>query len=112
MAAAAGVPEWVGVGMHHRRRVGGDWGLARVGAITIEGAEGVSITASTFTRLDGNAVLLSGYVRDVTVDSCEFVWLGESAVVRYRPRARPAAPSREYNGDHSPAIAVRTGVMG
>lgn len=71
---------------------GGDWGLARIGAITVEGAEGVSITGSTFTRLDGNAIVLSGYVRGATIDSNEFVWLGESAVVR-AAAAAAATPS-------------------
>ena len=62
---------------------GGDWGVARIGAVTMEGAEGVVIFNCTFTRLDGNAIVLNGYNRNTTIDANEFVWLGESAVVSW-----------------------------
>ena len=48
--------------MPHGIPSGGDWGLARIAAIRIEGAEGVNISNSLFSRLDGNAIFLSGYV--------------------------------------------------
>jgi len=54
-----------------------------MGAILIEGAEHVTLSQNTFSRLDGNAVFLSGYVRNTSVDSNEFVWLGESAVASW-----------------------------
>jgi len=62
---------------------GGDWGLSRLGAVLSQGAVGLKITGNTFTRCDGNAVFLSGYNRGVTIDSNEFVWLGESAVASW-----------------------------
>ena len=62
---------------------GGDWGLSRLGAVLISGAEQVTLANNLFTRLDGNAVFLSGYTRNVTVDRNEFVWLGESAVASW-----------------------------
>lgn len=62
---------------------GGDWGLSRMGAVLMAGVEQVTVENSTFTRLDGNAVFLSGYTRNVTIDSNEFVWLGENAVASW-----------------------------
>jgi hypothetical protein len=62
---------------------GGDWGLSRMGAILIENAQSVSVSSSLFTRLDGNAIFLSGYVRDTVIDLNEFVWIGESGVASW-----------------------------
>ena len=67
----------------HGSPSGGDWGLSRLGAVLISGAEQVTLANNLFTRLDGNAVFLSGYTRNVTVDRNEFVWLGESAVASW-----------------------------
>jgi hypothetical protein len=44
----------------------------RGGAVFVEGAESVAIERNLFKRVDGNAVLLSGYTRDVVIDSNEF----------------------------------------
>jgi hypothetical protein len=55
---------------------GGDWGLYRGGAIFIEGAEGVTVADNTLTRLDGNAVFVSGYTRHVNITDNEFSWIG------------------------------------
>ena len=62
---------------------GGDWGLSRLGAVFISGAEQVTLADNTFTRLDGNAVFLSGYTRNVSVERNDFSWLGESAVASW-----------------------------
>jgi hypothetical protein len=62
---------------------GGDWGLHRGGAIFIEGCENCVVTECTFTRLDGNAVFLSGYTRGATVADSTFEWLGHSAVAAW-----------------------------
>ena len=67
----------------HGVPTGGDWSIARVGAITVEGAAGLSLQGLTFTRLDGNAVSLNGWTRDVSIVGCEFSWLGESAVASW-----------------------------
>jgi hypothetical protein len=44
---------------------GGDWALAKQGAVTIVGAEGVSVENCLLTRLDGNAVFIGGYGRNL-----------------------------------------------
>jgi hypothetical protein len=62
---------------------GGDWSIARVGTITVEGAAGLTLQGLNFTRLDGTAVSLNGYTRDTTIAGCEFAWLGESAVASW-----------------------------
>ena len=61
----------------------GDWGLARQGAIFVTDADRVLIANSTFTRLDGNAVFLSGRTRNVSVVRNHFSFLGESAVASW-----------------------------
>ena len=61
----------------------GDWALARVGALLIENAENVTVSGVTFTRLDGNGVLLSGYTRDVVLAHNEFAWIGGSAMAAW-----------------------------
>jgi hypothetical protein len=62
---------------------GGDWGLARQGAVFISNANRVTVSSNTFTRLDGNAVFLSGFTRNVTISKNEFSWLGESGVASW-----------------------------
>ena len=46
----------------------------------LAGTERVAVTGCAFVRTDSNAVLLSGYNRNATVDDTEFAWLGMSAV--------------------------------
>lgn len=58
---------------------GGDWGLYRGGAIFYEGTENCMINGCTFERLDGNAIMVSGYNRNTTIADNEFSWLGASA---------------------------------
>jgi hypothetical protein len=61
---------------------GGDWGLHRGAAITLESAGfGITIDACNFTRLDGNAVGIFGTARGVQVSNSDFSFLGESAIV-------------------------------
>lgn len=50
---------------------GGDWALQRTGAVFVEGTEGFTIQDSNFTRLDGNAVMISGYHRDLVIQRNE-----------------------------------------
>ena len=38
----------------------GDWALDRWGAIFLQGTEGAKIDGCTFTRLDGNGIMVSG----------------------------------------------------
>ena len=67
----------------HGLPAGGDWTAARVGALTAEGSAGLTIANCTFSRLDGNAVVLNGWNRGATIDASEFELLGESAVVSW-----------------------------
>lgn len=59
---------------------GGDWALYRGGAVYIEGAEGITIRGNTFKRVDGNALFVSGYTRQVIIDDNEFAWIGDCAM--------------------------------
>lgn len=62
---------------------GGDWGLARAGAVFLQGTERVTITDSLFTRCDGSGVFISGYNRNATVTRSEFAWMGENGVASW-----------------------------
>mmetsp|Transcript_111 Transcript_111/g.256 ORF Transcript_111/g.256 Transcript_111/m.256 type:complete len:526 (+) Transcript_111:3-1580(+) len=62
---------------------GGDWALRRGGAVFVEGAEEVQISDCTFTRLDGNAIFLSRYTRNVSIVNNEFSFIGEGAMATW-----------------------------
>ena len=62
---------------------GGDWALHKGGAITAVGVRGLRIESSLFARIDGNAIYLGGYARDVVVDGNEFVWIGGTAIASW-----------------------------
>ena len=59
---------------------GGDWALARSAAVLAEGVEGLAVSFCNFTRLDNNALLLSGYSRGARITDSAFSLLGESAI--------------------------------
>lgn len=60
---------------------GGDWALARTGALFAEGVSGLRVVGCAFSRLDNNALFVSGFARGVVVANNTFEYLGESAVV-------------------------------
>jgi len=62
---------------------GGDWALARLAALQLEGTEGASVDSCVFERLDGMAVLLSGYNRNTRLTRNSFKWIGDSAMVSW-----------------------------
>eukprot|EP00937_MAST-01D_sp_MAST-1D-sp2_P006054 g6054.t1 len=62
---------------------GGDWSLQRMGAVFLQGTEGVALRSNRFVRLDGNALMVSGYGRGLVVDDNEFAWLGDSAMASW-----------------------------
>ena len=62
---------------------GGDWALERLGALVLDGTVGVTVEECTFTRLDSNALLLSGYSRGAVIRDNEFCWLGQSAIAAW-----------------------------
>jgi hypothetical protein len=62
---------------------GGDWGIRRAGLFHLEFTERVSILGSTFYRTDANAVMITNYNRNATVQDCEFAFVGMSCVVTF-----------------------------
>ena len=46
------------------------------------GTESVTIEHNLFTRLDGNAIFIGGYGRNLTIADNEFEFIGESAMAR------------------------------
>jgi len=61
----------------------GDWALDRFAAIFLQGTEGVTINNCTFERLDGNAVMFSGYNRNATVQNSDFAYIGGNAMAAW-----------------------------
>ena len=59
----------------------GDWSIHRGGAIYLEGTEDVVVSQSLFTQLASNAIVVSRYNLNVTIDANEFVWLGDSSIL-------------------------------
>eukprot|EP00729_Bicosta_minor_P007089 gene7088-18000_t len=62
---------------------GGDWALQRSGALFFEGVKGLNIEGCKFTRLDGIALMLSGYARATTIKANTFQWIGDSAMAAW-----------------------------
>jgi len=62
---------------------GGDWALQRTGAVFLENTDRCKIEWCLFRRLDGNALVISGYNRNTTVVNSEFNWIGDSAMVSW-----------------------------
>jgi len=54
-----------------------------MGALHLEGTEGVTLKSCLITRVDGNAVMLSGYNRNTSIVKNEFVWIGDSVVASW-----------------------------
>ena len=50
---------------------GGDWALQRQGAITLHATEGVTLASNLFADLDGNALFVGGYHRNLTIEMNE-----------------------------------------
>ena len=62
---------------------GGDWGLQKQGAVTLVGTEDIEVSGNLFTRLDGNAIFIGGYNRNLSIDSNEFIFVGDSAIAAW-----------------------------
>ena len=67
----------------HSLPSGGDWALERSAVVFIEGAERVAVSGCVFERVDGNAVMLSAYTRNVSITYNEFAWLGATAIAAW-----------------------------
>ena len=61
----------------------GDWALERMGAVFLQGTEGAVIEGCTFERLDGNAVMISGFNRNATVRHSDFSFIGGNAIASW-----------------------------
>ena len=59
---------------------GGDWALQRTAALFFEGTEGCVIDSCVLQRLDGNAVMLSGYNQYANLTGNTFLYTGASAI--------------------------------
>ena len=66
---------------NHSMPSSGDWALPRSAVVFIEGSERTSVAGCVFERVDGNAVMLSAYNRNASIEMNEFAWIGASAVV-------------------------------
>ena len=64
----------------HGMPSGGDWALQRHAALIFEGTEDVLVDGCVFERLDGNAVIVSGYGRYATLTDNSFSWIGDTAI--------------------------------
>ncbi|GAB5362564.1 hypothetical protein AAMO2058_000808200 [Amorphochlora amoebiformis] len=64
----------------HLMPSGGDWALGKTASIEAEGVEGLVIEGCDFRQLDGNAVLIHGYARDVSIVENRFDEIGGSII--------------------------------
>ena len=62
---------------------GGDWALQKQGAITVVGTEAVTIDKCLLTRLDGNAIFIGGYNRNLSITNNELSFIGDSAIASW-----------------------------
>jgi len=82
----------------HGMPSGGDWGLERIGSIFIQGSENLKIDSCIFSRIDGNAVMISGYNRYVTIQKSEFVWIGSTAIASWGNAEGSGIPGMGWDG--------------
>ena len=62
---------------------GGDWAIARTGAVFATGVDGLLVAGCTFAGLDNNALFLAGYARRAVIANSAFSSLGESAIAQW-----------------------------
>jgi len=85
---------------------GGDWALQRQGAITLIGTKNIVVDGCLFSRLDGNAVFIGGYNRNMTISNNEFVYIGDSALAAW------GDTSYELNKNKSITVDYKVGPDG
>lgn len=61
----------------------GDWALDRTSAVFLQGTENTTVQNSMFERLDGNALMISGYNRNTTVQDNDFAYIGGNAIISW-----------------------------
>jgi hypothetical protein len=62
---------------------GGDWALERTAAVFAEGTTGLVVRGCNFSRVGGNALMLSGFARGAVLEGNAFRWTGGSAMVAW-----------------------------
>ncbi len=77
---------------------GGDWALQRTGAIFMQGTEHTLIDSCFFARLDGNAVVVSAYNRNTTIQRSEFVLIGDTAIALWGNAEGSPIPGMGWDG--------------
>merc|ERR1711988_1989974 len=73
--------------------------LDRMAAVFLQGTQGAVIDSCTFERLDGNAVMVSGYNRNATVMGSDFAYIGGNAIAAW-------GYTNETSGDNHPQAGV------
>ena len=81
----------------YERLLRGDWSIARLGALRLQGTEDCSIRDSDFSSLGGNAVFVSGYNRRALVEGNRFTYIGESAVCLVGDYSATRSQAIEYS---------------
>lgn len=84
----------------HGMPSGGDWGLERMGVLYIEGTEMTTVDSCIFERLEGNAIMVSGYNRNTSIHANEFVWIGSSAIAQWGYTNGSSASGMGYDGTY------------
>merc|ERR1712228_681277 len=69
------------MGYDHGLPSGGDWSLARIGALYFDnGTRDIMIHQNLFTRLDGNTISINQFARNITIHRNEIVYNGDNVV--------------------------------
>jgi len=80
----------------------GDWALERFAAVYLQGTEKVTINNCSFSRLDGNGVMLSGFNRNATISASDFEYIGGNAIASWgftnETASDPARPGIALTG--------------
>jgi hypothetical protein len=66
---------------HFTAPSGGDWSFQDGGALRLTGTRNCSVEGALFVNLGGTGVMLSGWNRGASMQDCEFLRVGENAVV-------------------------------
>ena len=77
----------------HTMAAGGDWGLNIRGAIEARGVNKLKLDSCTFEELDGNAVFVKGYARDLVIQNNDFHLTGGNMVALLGETEAPGLPA-------------------
>ena len=77
---------------------GGDWALSRTAALLLDGTEGTVVDGCLFERVDGTALMLSGYNRNAQISNNDFSWIGGSAMVAWGRTTGDATGEDGFDG--------------